>query len=223
MSSAPLQTRPRPAPSVDPTPAALGLGARITLSVMSDDYVRVITDAIDAADGAVPGITRETDAVSTFVRGTERELATWLRELLVAAGRPGHHVSAALLLSRGCPGEVTCELPAGFGAPADPVVLAPAGLPVRAQWSLYPLTDGSADPDAPAPDHMRDITAAIGYARDRGVQVDTRHFVTELAGDLADVLEVVTAAWVLIGTTVQHTVCHLTLSLHSPTVAAASA
>src|SRR5690606_39680469 len=57
--------------------AALGVGARITLSVMSDDYVRVITDALAAVDGT--GLELDTDRVSTFVRGPEQRIAEYLR------------------------------------------------------------------------------------------------------------------------------------------------
>jgi hypothetical protein len=202
------------------TPADLGVGARVTLAVMADDYVRTILDAVAAADAAVPGIVRETDAVSSFLRGPEQDLADYLRALLVAAARSGAHVTAALLLSRGCPGEVTCELPPGFGAPVAPVTLPPTGVTARAQWSLYPLADEASVPGAPAPDHMRDITAAIDLAKDRGIYAGTAHFVTELSGDVADILEVVCAAWLLVGRTVQHTVCHLTFSLNSPTASA---
>jgi hypothetical protein len=63
---------------------------------------------------------------------------------------------------------------------------------------------------------MRTITEAIELARSNGTFVATRHFVTELAGDVAAVLGTVASAWVLAGRTVQHTVCHLTLSLNSP-------
>ena len=206
-----------------PGPADLGVGARVTLSVMSDDFVSVILSAVAAADATVPGVDRETDAVSSFLRGPEQQLAQYLSVLLADAGRSGRHVSAAVLLSRGCPGEVTCTPPVGNGAPVAPITLVPTGIDAVAQWSLYPLADTAAVPGGPAPDHMRDIGTAIQIARDRGIVVGTRHFVTELRGDIADILDVVCAAWLLVGRTVQHTVCHLTLSLNSPTVAAAVA
>lgn len=215
-----------PPPLDDPlvgtlTPADLGVGARITLAVMADDYVRTILDAVAAADAAVPGVLRQTDTVSSFLRGTEQELADYLATLLVAAVRNGSHVSAALQLSRGCPGEVSCELPAGFGATVTPVFLQPTGITATAQWALYPLADGSALPEGLAPDHMRDISAAIELAKDRGVYAGTSHFVTNLTGDLAEILEIVWTAWLMVGRTVQHTVCHLTVSLNSPTDTAA--
>ena len=126
-------------------------------------------------------------------------------------------MSAALLLSRGCPGEVSSELPAGFGAPVSPVTLPTTGVTARAQWSLYPLADAPAVTGAPAPDHMRDITAAIQVAKDRGVYAGSSHFVTDLSRDVADIPEIACTAWLLVGQTVQHTVCHLTVSLNSPT------
>lgn len=203
------------------TPADLGVGARVTLAVMSDDYATIILAAIAAADAAVPGVVRQTDPVSSFLRGPEQALADYLATVLVTAAGSGSHVSAALQLSRGCPGEVSCELPVGFGAPVAPVTLPRTGVIATAQWSLYPLADSSSPSGGPPPDHMRDISAAIQVAKDRGVYAGSAHFVTNLQGDLADILEIVATAWILVGRTVQHTVCHLTVSVNSPTVSAA--
>ncbi|MGS0685033.1 YkoF family thiamine/hydroxymethylpyrimidine-binding protein [Nakamurella sp. GG22] len=208
------------------SPAELGIGARVTVAAMTDDYVAVLTDALHAADAAVPPVVRETDAVSSFVRGTEQEIVDYLAVLLAAAGGSGRHVSASILLSRGCPGELHCEVPPDHEGAADSPVLRPTGQFARGQWSLYPLADGAsggaaggasdgASGDRPA-DHMRTITEAIELSKSNGTFVGTRHFVTELAGDVADVLMTVASAWVSVGRTVQHTVCHLTLSLNSP-------
>jgi hypothetical protein len=221
------ETTPRaaveaPGPSPDSarrfSPAELGIGARVTVTAMTDDYVAVLTDAIRAADRAVPAVLRETDTVSSFVRGTEQDIVDYLAAMLAAAGGSGRHISATILLSRGCPGELHCDVPPEHAASADPPTLRPTGQFARAQWSLYPLVDGAPDgaADGRPADHMRIITTAIELAKSEQTFVATRHFVTELAGDVAAVLGTVAAAWVTVGRTVQHTVCHLTLSLNSP-------
>lgn len=188
--------------------AALGVGARITLSVMSDDYVRVITQAISAVDTG--GLEVDTDKVSTFVRGSEQRIATYLRDLVAAAAQEGHHLVATLLLSRGCPGEVCGAMPQTRVATPE---LAPTGLHVQAQWSLYPLLDGGA---SPVSDHLAPVWAAIERARERGTFVRAEHFVTTLAGDLADVLSTVVDTWLAAGEAVPHVVTHVTLSVNSP-------
>lgn len=220
-SSAPTQAQ-QPVPTPDqqpsPTPAELGVGARVTLSVMSSDYVRIITGAL--AQTSTDGLTVETDPVSTRVAGPEQRIAEYLSALVAAAGRSGEHVSASIMLSRGCPGEVTCDLPAGQVLPAAPsVVLEATGVEAVAQWALYPLADQPLAGSG-APDHMRDIYAAIEQARAAGTVVGSDHYVTRLAGDVADVLTTVVGAWQSVGRTVQHVTTHLTLSVNSPSLRA---
>lgn len=194
--------------------AALGVGARITLSVMSDDYVRVITNALAAVDGT--GLELDTDRVSTFVRGPEQRIAEYLRDLVAAAAASGHHVVATLMVSRGCPGEVCGVVP----PPAvETPRLTPTGLIVQAQWSLYPLFDPvSAPPDGvPADaDHLAPVWAAIDRAREAGTFLRAEHFVTTLRGDLSDVLTTVLDTWLAAAQATQHVVTHATVVAHSP-------
>ena len=197
-----------------PTPAELGIGARITLSVMSSDYVRIITDALAAT--STDGLVVETDSVSTRVAGPEQRIAEYLGDLVAAASRSGEHVSAAVMLSRGCPGEVTCDLPADQPFSPRPTVSLPkTGVHAVAQWALYPLADQPLA-GSTVPDHMRDIYAAIERARAAGTVVGSDHYVTRLAGDVADILTTVVDAWVTVGQTVRHVTSHLTLSVNSP-------
>lgn len=201
-----------------PTPAELGIGARITLSVMSSDYVRIITEALAAT--STDGLVVETDPVSTRVAGPEQRIAEYLVDLVTAAARSGEHVSAAVMLSRGCPGEVTCDLPADQPFPArQTVALPPTGVRAVAQWALYPLADQPLA-GSTVPDHMRDIYAAIERARAAGTVVGSDHYVTRLAGDVADVLSTVVDAWVTVGQSVRHVTTHVTISVNSPSEAA---
>jgi uncharacterized protein YqgV (UPF0045/DUF77 family) len=187
--------------------AAAGVGARITLSVMSDDYVRVITDALAAVDSHDLEI--DTDAVSTFVRGSEGRIAGYLCDLIAAAARSGEHVVATVMLSRGCPGEVCGAMPEH---PPAPPQLQPAGVAVQAQWALYPLLDGGSS----LTDHLAPVWAAIERSRERGTFLRGEHFVTTLAGDLADVLATVVDTWLAVGEAVAHVATHVTISANSP-------
>jgi len=63
---------------------------------------------------------------------------------------------------------------------------------------------------------MRDIYAAIEYAKGNGTFRKSEHFVTRLEGDVARVLASVIAGWILVGRTVQHVTSHVTLSINSP-------
>lgn len=196
------------------TPQDLGVGARFTVAVMDSDFATIILEALNGADAV--GLEIQTDPVSTLVRGDEQRVLEYVSAVIAGAARGGHHVMATVLLSRGCPGEVSCATTPGLLDEAATVpVLTPTGLRVTAHWALYPLDDtrGSGE----SPDHMRDIYAAIDYAKDHGTYVRGEHYVTMLEGDLAEVLGTVAAGWVLVGRSVQHVATHITLSIASPT------
>jgi energy-coupling factor transport system substrate-specific component len=194
----------------------LGIGARFTVAVMADDYAGIILGALAEADGA--GLEVVTDPVSTLVRGPEQRVLEYLRDVIAGAARGGWHVSASVLLSRGCPGEVTCATtPELLDRAAEVPVLAPTGVHASAHWSLYPLDDTGRP--GRAPDHLRDIYAAIDHAKELGTYVRGEHYATLLAGDLAEVLATVAAGWVLVGRGVQHVTSHAIVSIASPTEA----
>ncbi|WP_125098212.1 YkoF family thiamine/hydroxymethylpyrimidine-binding protein [Leucobacter chromiireducens] len=204
-------TTTAPAPGAEMTPQQYGVGARFTLSVYDSDYVRIIMEALGRADRS--GLTIETTDISTFVGGTEQRVLEFLRDVIGAAAASGVHISAAILLSRGCPGELACALPVGVSAlGAEPITLAPVGVRARAHWSLYPLLDGGSEGD-----HMSPIYAAIEDAKAARIYAGSDHFATRLDGDLAAVLATAANGWIGVGGVVQHVTTHLTVSLNSPT------
>ncbi len=201
----------QPDPSADTlTPAQYGVGARFTLSIYDDRYVAIILDALGAADAS--GLTVETGDISTFVAGGEADILRYLRDVIAHAAASGAHLSAGILLSRGCPGELQCELPPGVTAiGGGPVALEPTGVRARAHWSLYPLLDGH-----DGGEHMTGIYDAIRLAKDNGTFSGSDHFATRLDGDLADVLGTIASGWLMVGAHVQHVTTHATISINSP-------
>lgn len=200
------------AQAVRQDPLRFGVGARLTISVMSDRYAEIILGAIDRTD--LSDLQVSTGDVSTWLGGDEKALLRALTDLASGVASTGEHASISLLLSRGCPGEAVCEAPGGAGPRAVSIPVGRrTGQYASAEWSLYPLADG--DPGHQA-DHMRDIYAAIEHARSCGIDVSTEHYATRLAGDLGLILETVVAAWVLTGQSVQHVTSHLTISVNSP-------
>jgi hypothetical protein len=186
----------------------------VTAAVMSEDYARILTDALSRLD--LTGLVHETGDVSTYLGGHEVHLQRALVDLAEALARTEHHASLTVLLSRGCPGEVVCALPGGAGPRATEVpAQRPTGRFASAEWALYPLAD-EVTADGTAPDHMRDIHAAIDHAKELGTFRGSEHFVTRLEGDLGDVIATALAGWLLVGRGVQHVTSHLTLSLNSP-------
>lgn len=200
--------RPAPEPSA-PDHVRMGVGARLTLHPATDDFVPVILSALAAARAEVPAVTVRTDDVSTLLRGSEQDVAVFVGTVVAHAARitSTGHVVATLALSRGCPGEVGCELPAGELVEVAPVVLAPTGLAAAAHWALYPL--GTADAMGP-------ILGAIETAQNRGTYGGAENFATRLDGDLADVLATVVDTWTGVGREVAHVAAHATVSVGSP-------
>jgi uncharacterized protein YqgV (UPF0045/DUF77 family) len=193
-------------------PLRFGVGARVTVAVMSDRFVEVILDALRRTD--TTGLTVQTGDVSTYLGGAEPQLLRALTDLAEAVAATGLHASITIHLSRGCPGEAVCELPGGAG---PRVVDVPEGRRTdrfaAAEWALYPLADVAG---AQEPDHMRDILAAIELAKANGTYRASEHFVTRLEGDLGDVIATALAGWVMVGRSVQHVTSHLTISVNSP-------
>lgn len=202
------------------TPEQLGIGMRFSIHPHGDDFVDVILGALADAEaaGLTEGLVIETDEVSSYVGAraepAEQRLVAYLAAVIAAASCRfgGGHVVAHVLFSRGCPGEVACDLSVtGLPNPA-PVQIEPTGLRAAVQWSLYPLLDGGSD----AGDHMAHIEAAIAPARRRGTAASPAHYATKLTGDLADVLATAVDAWAQVGAHVPHVVTHLTVSMGSP-------
>lgn len=193
-------------------PLRFGVGARVTVAVMSDRFVEVVLDALRRTD--TTGLTVQTGDVSTYLGGSEPQLLRALTGLAETVAATGLHASITIHLSRGCPGEAVCELPGGAGPRA---VVVPEGRRTgrfaAAEWALYPLADTAGAQEA---DHMRDILAAIELAKSNGTYRASEHFVTRLEGDLGDVIATALAGWVVVGRSVQHVTSHLTISVNSP-------
>lgn len=200
----------------EPTASSYGVGARVSLYPMGDGFVDIIMGALEDAAPAAASCAITTSPVSTFAGGPERDLVTWLVTLVAAAARRGGdtHLGAHILLSRGCPGEVECALPAGRPwAPDADLRLPDTGVLAVADWSLYPLLDA----DGAASDHMAPIMAAIARAKESGLYLESDHYVTRLRGDVAALIALVASAWLETGAHVQHVTSHLVLSINSPT------
>lgn len=185
---------------------SFGVGVRLTVAVMSDRYVEIILGALKQVSKG--DLVVETTDVSTYIGGTERDILRYITDLSALIAKSEAHASITVHLFRGCPGAVACPRPGPRTSdlPAGRQV----GAYAAAEWALYPLDD------APEADHMKDIYAAIDYAKKNGTYVESRRSVTRLEGDLGTILETVVAGWVQVGRSVQHVTSHITISVNSP-------
>ncbi len=193
----------------------LGVGARFTLLPAADDVVPVILGALEAGRRAVPDVAVRTDDVSSLVRGSEQDIARYLTAVVAQAARttPSGHVVASVALSRGCPGEVGCDLTPGELVEVPRVVVGPTGLTAAAHWALYPL--GTRDAMGP-------IARAIELAQADGTWGGAENFAPRLDGDLAAVLATLIDTWTAVGRDVAHVAAHATVSVGSPGASSAA-
>lgn len=201
-------------------PHELGIGMRFSLHPHCDDFVNVILGSMHEAReaGLTDELVIETDEVSTYVGAraapAEQRLVGYLARVIAAASArsSGGHVVAHVLLSRGCPGEVSCDVSVTGLPGADAVEVPLTGVTGVAQWSLYPLLDGDKD----GGEHMAHIEAAIAQAQRRSRAGAPMHYATRLTGDVAEILTTAADTWVSVGAAVAHVVSHLTVSVGSP-------
>lgn len=203
------------------SPEQIGIGMRISIHPHADDFQRIILDALKEThrilkvDEPNSGLEIATGEVSTYV-GVQAgdaapQLAAYAATLihLASVGSNGKHLTSHLLLSRGCPGEATCQLVPGEIPAEKDIHLAKSGLEIAAAWSLYPLADDGSS-------HMEPIMAAIDEAKTSGLSVTSEHYATILRGDLSDVLSIIFDAWSNVGQEVPHVVSHVSISINSP-------
>jgi hypothetical protein len=198
-------------------PLRFGVGARITLSVMSDQYVSIILGALANIDK--DGLDVQTGDVSTYIGGDEASILRYLTDLSSSIASSKAHSSITIHLFRGCPGAIiTPSIPSAPPGPRQSDI--PKGRVVNqyaaAEWALYPLADTNTNVGTDGIDHMRDIYAAIDYSVENGTFRKSEKSVTRLEGDLGVILETVVGGWVRVGGSVQHVASHVTISLNSP-------
>lgn len=199
-------------------------GAQISLYPMTDDFVRIILEAIGALEPYRPNFRIETDDISTLIVGPPDQLFPAMRDLFVAAAGQGVHCVLAATVSRGCPGEPDdpiCTPVAGsnhdaplgerIAAAIAHVAAAPrTGQVVAAQFSLYPLGSGH---------HMDEIYGCIEFLKQSGVFDRSKNFCTKLRGDAGPVFATLSEAFLRFGAPQGHVALDLKVSANSPTAA----
>jgi uncharacterized protein YqgV (UPF0045/DUF77 family) len=195
-----------------------GVGAKITVAVMSDHHAEVILDALRPIDAT--GMVVETREMSTYVGGAEEDLLRYVTDLSAAVAGSGMHASITVHLSRVGSERAESDRPGDTEPRAVEVVGRTTGCVAVGKWALYILADDTTLADdtraVAAPDHTREFDAAIELARANGTYLGSEDFVTWLEGDLGMVLASAFAGWILVGRGAQHVTSHLTLSVNSP-------
>jgi len=185
------------------------IGCQFSIYPMTENFVEVITGAISGLKEA-KNLDIESDDISTMLRGEAGEVFTAVADCFLKASAVAGHVVLSVTFSHGCPGEPgeACCIPAGpsrhIHAPKSSAKIRPSGVPVAAQFALYPMGDADCMPVI-----YREIEAAKKI-----VNVTPKHFCTRLDGDAAAVFRVLQDALVATTTAASHVVVTATVSKH---------
>jgi uncharacterized protein YqgV (UPF0045/DUF77 family) len=196
-------------------------GAQISLHPMSDNFVGIISKAIQALEAYRPFFRIETDEISTLIVGPPEKLFLAMRDLFLSAAATGTHCVLSATVSRGCPGEPDdpiCTPMAGsrhdlpleerVAAARDAVARAEtSGQAVAAQFSLYPLGESQ---------YMDEIYSCIEFLKSSGVFDRSKNFCTKLRGDAGPVFATLSEAFLSFGAPEGHVALELTVSANSP-------
>jgi len=160
-------------------------GVSFSLHPMSDDFVKIIKNSIEATDTSKVWL--KTDDVTTTIRGRAVHVFDVSQAIFMHAAHTGEHVAFNATYSVGCPGDTAGD---SYLAEDDEAVNAEKikhiEQPVAAKFSLYPLGGG---------DYMDVIYSQI-EAMKQYVTVTSAHYSTRLDGEahhifqgLADVFQ----------------------------------
>lgn len=189
------------------------VGCQFSLYPMTDRFVDVILDAVKCLQDR-DDLRVETDDLSTLVVGPVEPMFAAVEEAFLAAAAQADHVVLNATFSRGCPGEPDdpiCTPEAATESPvttAAPAAIAPVGVDVAAQFSLYPLG---------IPGYMDVIYQEIEAAKQAGTFANGKHFCTRLQGDARRVFATLRAAFDRSAAASGHVVITATVSKGSPT------
>jgi energy-coupling factor transport system substrate-specific component len=186
-------------------------GCQFSLYPVTDRFVQIILGALEVLKGRTDARI-ETDDISTLIVGPSEQVFAAVQAVFLKACAETDHVVINATFSRGCPGEPDdpiCQPDSATKSDAAKAVaiedltkLESSGVPVKAQFALYPLG---------VPDYMDTIYAEIEATKTEGVFKRGKHFVTRIGGDANQVFAALQAAFDRAAEHAEHVVLTTTL------------
>lgn len=182
------------------------VGASFTVSPMSDQFVDIITNALNTVDSSK--VWMETDDVTTTIRGRSIHIFDVTRAIFLHAAATGEHISFQATYSVGCPGDSDADVYlAEDDHPINKSKTTSLKQHIAAKFSLYPLGDG---------DYMKIIYEQIEAMKDQ-VTVSPAHYSTRLSGDAQLIFENLERAFnETVDAGSSHSVMTVSISANSP-------
>ncbi|SFE03365.1 YKOF-related Family [Lentibacillus persicus] len=181
-------------------------GCQFTLYPMSDRFVDIILGALEEVDTSK--VWKETDDVSTCVRGKMVHVFDVSKALFLHAAKTGEHVAMSGTFSIGCPGDTEAdaymdETDAPLNEQRSNEISQEAGC----KFALYPMGRD---------DYMNAIYEQIDLSKHRKVKVSGTHYATRLDGDVSDIFSALQASFTSVQEKVSHVTMTFTISANSP-------
>jgi len=178
-------------------------GCRFSLSVMADDYVPKILNALGEIDTS--HVWKETDLLSTTYRGHKTNVINTVKELFIAINDDKTHITLEATLSKGCPGDRDADIPMELA----PVISESSNkkFNVHAKIAFYPMGEV---------DYMDHIAYVVNLAIDKGIYDKSSHYATQLHGDVHSLFDYFQEIFEYADKHIAHFIYQITLSINSP-------
>jgi uncharacterized protein YqgV (UPF0045/DUF77 family) len=173
---------------------------------MSDRFVEIITNAMEETD--TKKVWKETDDVSTVVRGRSQHVFDVTKAIFLHAAKTGEHVAMNGTFAIGCPGDSEANVYLDESerlANEDHVqeISQEAGC----KFALYPMGEEK---------YMDVIYEQIDFSKAEDVKVTPTHFATRLDGDVHAIFKTLEKAFQQVGEKVNHVTLTFSISANSP-------
>lgn len=181
------------------------VGVNFTLAAMSDDFIDIILGTLSQVD--LTNVWRETDDVSTTIRGKRVHVFDATRAICLLAAKTGKHIGFQATYTTGCPGNV--ETNAYLEVSDEPKNLAveAEGQYAAAKFALYPIG---------AENFMEVILTQIEAMKEH-VEVSRVPLATKLSGNLSDIFTGLENSFqAMLDAGSHHNVMTVTISINSP-------
>ena len=179
-------------------------GCRFSLSVMSDEYVAKILEAIGQVDCSK--VWSQTDALSTVYRGRRIHVIDGVKACFVHVNDEKTHMTMEATFSKGCLGDVEKD----YVIEEDDTLVNYTNekFQVLSKIAFYPLG---------VEDYMDHISHVVKMAINKGLYEKSAHYATELSGDVNELFDYFNEVLAYAEENIKHYVLQVTLSVNSPT------
>ncbi|WP_100009991.1 YkoF family thiamine/hydroxymethylpyrimidine-binding protein [Lentibacillus sediminis] len=181
-------------------------GCQFTLFPMSDKFADIILGALDEVDTSK--VWKDTDDVSTCVRGKMVHVFDVTQALFLHAAKTGEHVAMSGTFSIGCPGDTEADSYMDeTDTPLNEEKSSQISREAGCKFSLYPMG---------RTDYMDAIYEQIDLSKHRNIKVSSAHYATRLDGDVKDIFQALHQSFDRVQEKVSHVTMTFTISANSP-------